>query len=54
MYGKETKQVFISIDTINLLSEEAKQVITDNIVLKLERGSKELFGRSWNEQQKSN
>ena len=54
MYGKETKQVFISIDTIDLLSEVAKQVITDNIVLKLERGGKELFGRSWNEQQKSN
>lgn len=54
MYGKETKQVFISIDTIDLLSKEAKQVITDNTVLKLERGGKELFGRSWNEQQKSN
>lgn len=51
MYGKETKQVFISIDTIDLLSAEARKVITDNTVLKLERGGKELFGRSWNEQQ---
>lgn len=50
MYGKETKQVFISIDTIDLLSEEARKVIKDNTVLKLERGVKELFGRSWNEQ----
>lgn len=51
MCRKETKQVFISIDTIDLLSEEARKVVTDNTVLKLERGGKELFGKSWNEQQ---
>ncbi|MCD0433303.1 DUF2326 domain-containing protein [Lacticaseibacillus paracasei subsp. paracasei] len=34
MYGRETKQVFISIDTIDLLSKGARQVISDNTVLK--------------------
>lgn len=46
MYEKETEQIFISIDTIDLISEEARKVITDNTVLKLEHGGKELFGRS--------
>ena len=51
MYGKENKQVFISIDTIDLLSDKAQQIIKKHTVLTLERGGKELFGRSWNEQQ---
>ena len=50
MYAQETKQVFISIDSIEVLSEKAQEIIRENTVLKLERGGKELFGRSWNEQ----
>ncbi|MYY65657.1 DUF2326 domain-containing protein [Lactobacillus salivarius] len=50
MYGKATKQIFISIDTIEILSDQAQKVISDHTVLELERGGRELFGRSWNEQ----
>lgn len=50
MYAQETKQIFISIDSIEVLSEKAQEIIRENTVLTLERGGKELFGRSWNEQ----
>lgn len=50
MYAQETKQIFISIDSIEVLSEKAQEIIKKNTVLTLERGGKELFGRSWNEQ----
>lgn len=50
MYAQETKQIFISIDSIEVLSEKAQEIIKENTVLTLERGGKELFGRSWNEQ----
>ena len=50
MYAQETKQIFISIDSIEVLSKKAQEIIRDNTVLTLERGGKELFGRSWNEQ----
>lgn len=51
MYERETKQIFISIDTIDLLSKQVQQIIKNDTILKLERGGKELFGRSWNEQE---
>ncbi|WFC04185.1 hypothetical protein [Lactiplantibacillus pentosus] len=51
MYER-TKQSFISIDIIDLFSEEVRMVIT-NTVLKLECGGKELLGKSCNEQQSS-
>ena len=50
MYAQETKQIFISIDSIEVLSEKAQEIIRENTVLTLERGGKELFGRSWNGQ----
>lgn len=50
MYAQETKQIFISIDSIEVLSEKAQEIIRENTVLTLERGGKELFARSWNEQ----
>ena len=50
MYAQETKQIFISIDSIEVLSKKAQEIIRENTVLTLERGGKELFGRSWNEQ----
>lgn len=50
MYAQETKQIFISIDSIEMLSKKAQEIIRKNTVLKLERGGRELFGRSWNEQ----
>lgn len=53
MYGNETKQIFIAIDTIDLLSPDAQHIIEEHAVLRLERGGKELFGRSWNEQRSS-
>lgn len=36
--------------SIEVLSEKAQEIIRENTVLTLERGGKELFGRSWNEQ----
>lgn len=50
MYAQETKQIFISIDSIEMLSKKAQEIIRKNTVLKLERGGRKLFGRSWNEQ----
>lgn len=50
MGKKRNKFSFLSIPSIFFQTEEARKVITDNTVLKLERGVKELFGRSWNEQ----
>lgn len=50
MYAQVTKQIFISIDSIEVLSEKAQEIIRENTVMTLERGGKELFGRSWNEQ----
>ena len=50
MYAQETKQIFISIDSIEVLSEKAQEIIRENTVVTLERGGKELFGRLWNEQ----
>lgn len=50
-YSQMSKQVFISIDTTEILSDKVQELIKDYAVLKLERGGKELFGRSWNEQE---
>ena len=53
MYSNETKQIFIAIDTTDLLSPDVQHIIEEHSVLRLERGGKELFGRSWNEQRSS-
>ncbi len=47
LYSKLKKQVFISIDRTEELNEEIQNIIQQHQVLKLDRGSNELFGRTW-------
>lgn len=47
IYSKLEKQVFISIDRTEELDEEVQNIIRQHQVLKLDRGSNELFGRTW-------
>lgn len=43
MYGRSTKQIFILIDTTEILSNQAQKVINDHTVLELERGGGENY-----------
>lgn len=47
LYSRQTKQVFISIDRTEELENEVQNIIKQHQVLKLDRGSNELFGRTW-------
>lgn len=47
LYSSLKKQVFISIDRTEKLDKEVQKIIEQHQVLKLDRGSNELFGRTW-------
>lgn len=49
----ENKQVFIAFDRICTYSQRAQEILNRGIVLKLEPGGKEFYGKSWNQKEKS-
>ncbi|MCW6665278.1 DUF2326 domain-containing protein [Aerococcaceae bacterium NML191219] len=49
LYTKTNKQVFIALDKGASYTKEAQKILNQNIVLTLEPGGFELFGRAWNE-----
>lgn len=50
MYLEEnSKQIFIALDKLEQYDDSIQKKINENTILRLERGGKELFGRSWNE-----
>ncbi|WP_314353553.1 DUF2326 domain-containing protein [uncultured Granulicatella sp.] len=49
LYTKTCKQVFIALDKGASYTKEAQKILAENIVLTLEPGGSELFGRAWNE-----
>lgn len=50
MYLEENdKQIFIALDKLEQYSDSIQEKVNENTILRLERGGKELFGRSWNE-----
>lgn len=49
LYTRTDKQVFIALDKGTSYTETSQKILNDNIVLTLEPGGSELFGRAWNE-----
>jgi len=54
IYQDFTKQIFISIDRVNALSEKAQRVIQESSVIKLFKNEGSLFGYCWNKKVNSN
>lgn len=48
LYTNTDKQVFIALDKGPSYTMEAQEILKQNIVLTLEPGGSELFGRAWN------
>ena len=51
LYVQSGKQIFISIDKINSLTQKSTEIIEKNKVLTLSPNGGELFGRCWNKKQ---
>ena len=48
LYIKTNKQIFISIDKVNSLTQRTQEIVTEKECLHLHPSGGELFGKSWN------
>lgn len=54
IYAKSKKQIFIAFDKQDAYKDGTKQILADNMVLKLSDNNCELYGESWNKEVSEN
>jgi hypothetical protein len=52
IYEKSNKQIFISFDKTSSYTQETQKIVFENSVLTLAEGGNELYGESWNREEK--